>query len=108
MKRRITQLPSSFSLADPPTVSIETSRLNNLEDRKDSATLRCVADANPPAAVLWRKEGLDGVFGTDAEIVFSPVSRHSAGVYGCEAENALGMSKTEFVELDVKCESVSY
>ncbi len=84
---------------------METSHLGNLEDRKDTATLRCVSDANPPAAVVWRKEGLAGVFSDDPEIVFSPVSRHSAGVYSCSAENALGMSKPEFVELDVKCES---
>ncbi len=84
-------------------MTIETSRLGNLEDRKDAATLRCVADANPPARVVWRKEGLDGSFSNDPEIVFSPVTRHSAGVYGCTAENALGLSKAEFVELDVKC-----
>ncbi len=94
----------SLPSQDPPTVSIETSRLTNLEDRKDSATLRCVADANPPAAVEWRKEGLGGVFGADPEIVFSPVSRHSAGTYACVAHNQLGRSEKQFVELDVKCE----
>jgi hypothetical protein len=87
---------------DPPTVRIETSPLEYLEEQKDPATLRCVADSNPPASILWRKEGLNGVFSPDAEINFSPVSRHTAGLYSCTAENALGMSKDAYIQLDVK------
>ena len=68
--------------------------------------MRCVADSNPPSTILWRKEGLNGIFSPDDEINFSPVSRHTAGLYSCTAENALGMSKPAFVELDVKCESL--
>jgi len=89
--------------ADPPSVKVETSSLENLEDEKDSVTLRCVVDSNPPAAILWRKEGLDGIFSPEQEIVFSPVTRHTAGLYSCSAENQLGMSKPDYVELDVKC-----
>jgi len=84
-------------------VTIDKTQLENLEDEKDDATLRCVVDSNPPAAVTWRKEGLSGIFSPEKEIVFSPVTRHSAGLYSCTAENALGLSKPAFVELDVKC-----
>ncbi len=84
-------------------MSIETSRLADLEDHKDEATLRCVADANPPAAVVWRKAGLEGVFETNPEIHFSPVTRDTSGTYSCTAENALGMSRADSVKLDVKC-----
>ena len=90
-------------LTDPPTVKIETSSLEYLEDNKDPAILRCVSDANPPAKVLWRKEGLNGIFSPDAEINIQPVTRHTAGVYSCTAENPLGLSKPAYVELDVKC-----
>ena len=83
---------------------IETSQIDYLEEEKDPATLRCVADSNPPATILWRKEGLDGIFSPDAEINFSPVTRHTAGLYSCTAENALGMSKEAYVQLDVKRE----
>ena len=62
-----------------------------------------MVDSNPPAAILWRKEGLDGIFSPEQEIVFSPVTRHTAGLYSCSAENQLGMSKPDYVELDVKC-----
>ena len=89
---------------DPPTVRIETSQIEYLEEEKDPATLRCIADSNPPATILWRKEGLDGIFSPDAEINFSPVTRHTAGLYSCTAENALGMSKEAFIQLDVKRE----
>lgn len=88
---------------DPPTVIIETSPLEYLEEEKDPATLRCKADSNPPSTILWRKDGLNGIFSPDEEINISPVTRHTAGVYSCAAENSLGMSKPAFIELDVKC-----
>jgi len=86
----------------PPTVRIETSPMDNLEDEKDSVTLRCIVDSNPRAAILWRKEGLNGDFSPEQEIVFSPVTRHTAGLYSCTAENQLGMSKADYVKVDVK------
>ena len=61
------------------------------------------SDSNPPSAVVWRKEGLPGIFSADADINYSPVTRHTAGVFSCEAENALGRSKPAYVEIDVKC-----
>ena len=90
----------------PPSVRIESDGLDYLEDGKDPATLRCVSDSNPPATILWRKDGLDGIFSPDREITFSPVTKHTAGLYSCTAENALGMSEPAFIELDVKCKSI--
>jgi hypothetical protein len=55
--------------------------------------------------VLWRKDGLDGIFSPDGEINFSPVTKHTAGLYSCTAENALGMSEPAFIELNVECKS---
>ena len=46
---------------------------------------------------------MEGIFSTEFEIVFSPVTRHTAGTYTCTAENPLGMSKPAFVDVDVKC-----
>lgn len=93
---------------DPPTVTIDKTQLENLEDEKDDATLRCIVDSNPPASITWRKEGLSGIFSPEKEIIFSPVTRHSAGLYSCTAENALGLSKPAFVELDVKCKCLLF
>ena len=49
---------------------------------------------------------MDGIFSTEFEIVFSPVTRHTAGTYTCTAENPLGMSKPAFVDVDVKCKYI--
>ena len=78
--------------------------MDDLEDKKDDATIRCVVDSNPQSKVTWRKEKAgDAVISNESEIIFSPVSRLTAGLYSCVAENPLGMSKPAFVELDVKC-----
>ena len=94
-------------LLDPPSVVVETSPLDNLEDKKDDATLRCIVDSNPQSTITWRKENLNDIFSSDKEIHFSPVSRHTAGLYSCIAENPLGMSKPAFVEIDVKCKQIN-
>ena len=91
---------------DPPTVRVEKTSLENLEDKKDPATLRCLVDSNPNSTVVWKKEGMEGIFSTEFEIVFSPVTRHTAGTYTCTAENPLGMSKPAFVDIDVKCKYI--
>ena len=82
---------------------METSELDKLEHKKDPAILKCIVDSNPPSTVTWRKEGLDGIFSDQEEIEFSPVTRYTAGLYSCTAENPLGLSKPAFIELDVKC-----
>ena len=90
--------------ADPPTVSIETmTDLEDLEDGKDIVDMRCIVDSNPPSTITWRKEGLSDVYNTGPDLTLSPVTRHTNGLYSCTAENALGMSKPEFVSVDVKC-----
>eukprot|EP00096_Caligus_rogercresseyi_P016613 TRINITY_DN934_c0_g1_i3.p1 TRINITY_DN934_c0_g1~~TRINITY_DN934_c0_g1_i3.p1 ORF type:complete len:638 (+),score=151.88 TRINITY_DN934_c0_g1_i3:127-2040(+) len=86
----------------PPNVKIQTTSLEYLEDQKDPVTLNCQVDSNPPSTVLWRKDGKDGIFSGEKEIVFSPVTRQTAGIYSCTAENSLGLSKPALVEIDVK------
>ena len=94
-----------FLFADSPYVVTESTSLSNLEEEKDSVTMRCMAESNPPAKVWWEKEGVNGIFSPDKEITISPVTRTTAGTYKCVAQNALGMSEPAFVELDVKCKS---
>lgn len=50
---------SSFFLlfADAPTVRLLGSPQIDLEEGKDSLVLRCQADANPPANIVWRRAG---------------------------------------------------
>ena len=88
---------------DPPYVITETTSLINLEEEKDSVTMKCMSESNPPSKVWWEKEGVNGVFSPDREITISPVTRSTAGTYKCVAQNALGLSEPGFVEVDVKC-----
>ena len=92
-----------FYIPDPPSVTVETTSLDYLEEEKDSVSLRCIAESNPQPKIVWYKEGENGIFSVEKEIHISPVTRHSAGTYKCVAENTLGLSEPAFVDLDVKC-----
>ena len=56
----------------------------------------------------WQKEGINGIFNPDGEIVISPITRNSAGTYKCMAENALGLSEPAYVEINVKCKFLNF
>lgn len=43
--------------ADAPTIRLIGSPEIDLEEDKDALVLRCVADANPPASIVWRRAG---------------------------------------------------
>jgi len=44
-------------LADAPSIRLIGSPEIDLEEDKDALVLRCVADANPPASIVWRRAG---------------------------------------------------
>ena len=88
----------------------------DLEENIDSVSLRCVADANPPATVIWRRVHQVGqasankASGNSADIYsfqealeFSPVNRKDSATYSCEAKNTIGTSNLITVPVDVKC-----
>lgn len=47
----------SILSADAPTIRLIGSPEIDLEEDKDALILRCVADANPPASIVWRRAG---------------------------------------------------
>lgn len=90
----------------------------DLEENIDSVALRCVADANPPPTVIWRRvshhqaghSSANKASGNSADIYsfqealeFSPVSRKDSATYSCEAKNTIGTSNLITVPVDVKC-----
>ena len=87
----------------------------DLEENTDNVSLRCVADANPPATVIWRRIGgsningptTNDIYSFQETIEFSPLNRKDAAKYSCEAKNLIGTSNVVTVPLDVKC-NVSY
>lgn len=42
---------------DAPTIRLLGAPQIDLEEGKDSLVLRCEADANPPASVVWKRAG---------------------------------------------------
>ncbi|XP_020282906.1 hemicentin-2-like isoform X2 [Pseudomyrmex gracilis] len=75
-----------------------------LEEGRDQLEVRCLADANPPASILWRKrkgEGVTEVASIGETLMFSPIYRNHAAVYLCEASNIEGESSPISVQVSV-------
>ena len=72
-----------------------TASKTTLTEGRDSLTLNCEVDANPPATIKWFKnletENVEEV-GSGEELVISPISRHNSGTYTCIATNIIGDS----------------
>ena len=68
-------------------------------------TLLCGVDANPPANIIWRKEGSRKIRGNSTELVFDVVEKEDAGGYYCQAVNELGRRSSQVVSIETYCES---
>uniref|UniRef100_A0A182QVU9 Ig-like domain-containing protein n=1 Tax=Anopheles farauti TaxID=69004 RepID=A0A182QVU9_9DIPT len=85
-----------------PTVRLIGAPQIDLEEGKDSLILRCVADANPPASIVWRRAGRSEIASLQESLQLRPVGRRDAGLYTCQAQNSVGTSDTMSVQLDIK------
>ncbi|XP_011299988.1 hemicentin-1 [Fopius arisanus] len=108
-----------------PEVRIETSPRvlsSSLEDSSSFMSIKCLADANPPATVRWYKDmanlsksnivepitnnstlspGANASL-SGSEVRFEPVKREDAGLYSCRAFNNIGESSPANYRLDVQ------
>ncbi|KAL6254590.1 hypothetical protein P5V15_014642 [Pogonomyrmex californicus] len=110
-----------------PEVRLETNPQPLSAAPEDSASflsLKCLADANPPASIKWFKDSVpfsallaDGTSSSlpiqgktillndtvwSAELLFEPVKRDDAGLYSCKATNIVGESAPASYRLDVQ------
>ncbi|XP_015122595.1 hemicentin-2 [Diachasma alloeum] len=108
-----------------PEVRIETSPRvlsSSLEDSSSFMSIKCLADANPPATIRWYKDmanlaknnvvehminnstlsPLANASVSGSEMRFEPVKREDAGLYSCKAVNAIGESSPANYRLDVQ------
>ena len=67
-------------------------------------SLTCVAAANPPAAVIWYREGSGEIVSRQEQLTINHIRREQAGVYVCQANNSVGQSQPRQIELAVQCE----
>ena len=75
-----------------------------LAEGKSTLSLRCESDANPPGRVFWKKfTGGEEERQYVESMEFDPVRRKDSGTYICQAENSIGLSNEETVEVDVLC-----
>ncbi|XP_054927285.1 kin of IRRE-like protein 2 isoform X1 [Dermacentor andersoni] len=85
----------------PPEIKYEGHPREEVEEG-GSLTLNCVADANPPANILWRKSGQSSIYDISHSIHFSSIQRTDSGVYSCSAKNDFGESAEIQVTVNVK------
>ena len=108
----------SFSSTDAPEVTLVGTPTVDLEENNDSVSLRCLADANPPATVIWRRVGgnsmtnkapspssMGDIYSFQETLEFSPVTRKDSATYSCEAKNTIGTSNLITIPIDIKCKS---
>ena len=93
-----------FSVA--PELKLEGVPDHDIEEREDNIMIRCIADANPPATIMWRRAGKSDIVSLDETLKFSPIMRRDAGTYACQAKNSIGNAGPLTVRLDVKCKSI--
>jgi hypothetical protein len=95
---------SHFTYTDAPVIRLEGIPPSDVEENKDSVSIKCSVDANPTATVIWRKSGSPDIVGFNQLLEFKPATREHSGNYQCEARNLVGTGKSVPFELDVKCE----
>jgi Immunoglobulin domain len=92
-----------FLSLDAPTIRLLGSPQIDLEEGKDNLHLRCEADANPPASIVWRRAGRSEIASLTESLQLRPVGRRDSGLYTCQAQNSVGTSDALSVQLDIKC-----
>ena len=91
----------------PPNATVTSSSLSPLREGRDSVTLTCEADSNPPPTFIWvRGNGL-GEVGRGPTLTLSPALRADIDTYTCIASNSLGSSKPQSVDVDIYCKCSS-
>lgn len=59
---------------DAPTIRMLGAPQIDLEDGKDSLVLRCEADANPPASIIWKRAGRSEIASLQVSLLLYSVS----------------------------------
>lgn len=85
-----------------PQVSMSLSEDISDYTEGDTATVSCIADANPKADILWYRDGSGEIVGRRETLKITNIKRNQAGVYICKANNSVGQSDTKKIDIQVK------
>ncbi|XP_076350236.1 irregular chiasm C-roughest protein-like isoform X2 [Tachypleus tridentatus] len=94
------EIHTRLDLQYPPEIHLEGNPKEVVEEGK-SLTLRCLADANPKASIIWKISGHASVHSIREELSLSPIRRSDSGVYSCRAKNDVGESEELEITVDV-------
>jgi hypothetical protein len=76
---------------DGPQVKLLGAPEGDLEENKDEVTLQCIADANPPATIVWKKSGRPEIYGFQASSTTLPTTTFflilELGIYSFERKS---------------------
>ncbi|XP_066601564.1 kin of IRRE-like protein 3 isoform X3 [Prorops nasuta] len=93
-----------FDVRYAPETRLIGAPTGQLEEGRDQLEVRCLAEANPPASILWRRTKAGGateVASIGETLLFSPIYRKHAAMYICEASNIEGESSPVSVQVSV-------
>uniref|UniRef100_A0A3P9LDN3 Ig-like domain-containing protein n=1 Tax=Oryzias latipes TaxID=8090 RepID=A0A3P9LDN3_ORYLA len=93
------RLPEVYA---PKSVSVAMSLTEIMEG--SSVTLTCSCDANPPAKFRWYKNNQTLLL-EDPSLILRSVQRSDSRKFHCVAENKLGEAASDYVFINVECES---
>ena len=88
---------------DLPVVSLSLSEDISDISEGDQVSVSCVAAANPPASVMWYREGSGEIVSRQQRLTIHHIKRDQAGVYVCQANNSVGQSQPKKIDLKVQC-----
>ncbi|XP_067128001.1 irregular chiasm C-roughest protein-like [Centruroides vittatus] len=84
-----------------PEIRLEGTPINDIVEGS-SVSLKCIADANPEASIIWLKSGNSEIYEIKDQIEFNSISRADSADYTCSAKNEIGESEKLTVKIDVK------
>ena len=89
------------SFTDAPLVSVSPAAHSYVEG--DTVDLTCATDAEPAASVLWYRAGSGHIVARQPLLRLAGVTREQAGEYVCSANNSVGTSQPDTVNIAVQC-----
>ena len=63
----------SCMVTDAPDIRLIGQPEGDLEENRDTVTLKCIADANPPATIIWRKVGRPEIFSFQVKVLSTTI-----------------------------------